>query len=147
LWIDAICINREDLAERSQQVVNMGHICSKAGQVRVWLGPNTEQNLLALQRLSAGDWPFLLYGFGEFRKSQLTTAFEDLQILPFLTDDYLAQILAILGLKYWSRICLVQELILAQRLIIQCGHTSVRGEDLESFERAASHIRLFFLTK
>nr|OQO27261.1 hypothetical protein B0A51_04897 [Rachicladosporium sp. CCFEE 5018] len=38
IWIDAICINQEDLEERSQQVALMGKIYSTAVSVWAWLG-------------------------------------------------------------------------------------------------------------
>lgn len=38
LWIDALCINQEDLLERSQQVAIMRHIYRQADEVIVWLG-------------------------------------------------------------------------------------------------------------
>ncbi|KAK5654223.1 hypothetical protein OQA88_7398 [Cercophora sp. LCS_1] len=37
IWIDAICINQDDLEERSQQVAMMGSIYSRAEVVHVWL--------------------------------------------------------------------------------------------------------------
>ncbi|KAH7220449.1 heterokaryon incompatibility protein-domain-containing protein [Fusarium redolens] len=38
IWADAVCINQEDVKERSQQVVMMGEIFSGAWQVIIWLG-------------------------------------------------------------------------------------------------------------
>ncbi|KAM7211763.1 Heterokaryon incompatibility protein (HET) domain containing protein [Rhypophila decipiens] len=38
LWIDAICINQDNLLERAQQVDLMGEIYQGAGRVLVWLG-------------------------------------------------------------------------------------------------------------
>jgi hypothetical protein len=38
LWVDAICINQADTAERSRQVALMGRIYSNAWYVNVWLG-------------------------------------------------------------------------------------------------------------
>lgn len=38
LWIDAICINQSDLAEKNQQVLEMGKIFSHAARVMFWLG-------------------------------------------------------------------------------------------------------------
>jgi hypothetical protein len=37
MWIDAICICQEDLAERSQQVAIMGTIYARAVKTKVWL--------------------------------------------------------------------------------------------------------------
>jgi hypothetical protein len=38
LWIDAICINQDDIPERNQQLRIMPHIYSRAQMVLVWLG-------------------------------------------------------------------------------------------------------------
>jgi hypothetical protein len=37
-WIDAICINQDDVDEKSEQVPRMGQLYSSASQVWVWLG-------------------------------------------------------------------------------------------------------------
>ncbi|KAK3984904.1 heterokaryon incompatibility protein-domain-containing protein [Cladorrhinum sp. PSN332] len=39
IWIDQICINQGDAAEKSHQVGLMGRIYSSAAEVLVWLGP------------------------------------------------------------------------------------------------------------
>jgi hypothetical protein len=44
LWIDAICINQQDISERSSQVSVMDQIYSGADHVVVWLGPDTRQD-------------------------------------------------------------------------------------------------------
>lgn len=38
LWIDALCINQDDLKERAEQIQMMAEIYGKACQVVVWLG-------------------------------------------------------------------------------------------------------------
>jgi hypothetical protein len=50
-WVDAICINQADIAERSNDVARIGDIFSKARQVTVWLGPKSEDSDLAITRL------------------------------------------------------------------------------------------------
>lgn len=42
-WIDALCINQDDVQERSAQVQRMGTIFGDAPRVRVWIG-TTEQD-------------------------------------------------------------------------------------------------------
>lgn len=42
LWIDAICINQQDLKEKSHQVASMASIFKDAWQVVVWLGSHKE---------------------------------------------------------------------------------------------------------
>jgi hypothetical protein len=51
LWIDAVCINQQDDAEKSMQVANMLSIYRKASAVRVWLGEAGASTSLALAYL------------------------------------------------------------------------------------------------
>jgi hypothetical protein len=43
VWVDAICINQEDSAERSAQIRLMRDIYHLASYVKVWLGPKTDE--------------------------------------------------------------------------------------------------------
>lgn len=38
LWIDAICISQNDVAEKNDQVAGMGSICANCTQALIWLG-------------------------------------------------------------------------------------------------------------
>lgn len=51
LWIDAICINQTDLAERSQQVGLMNAIYRSADSVRAWLGPEADDSQYAIETM------------------------------------------------------------------------------------------------
>jgi hypothetical protein len=42
-WIDAICINQNNLDEKGIQIVQMGEVYRKAKRVLVWLGPGDAQ--------------------------------------------------------------------------------------------------------
>jgi hypothetical protein len=44
LWIDALCPNQSNIPERSQQVLQMGHIYTLASEVLVWLGEAAHNN-------------------------------------------------------------------------------------------------------
>jgi hypothetical protein len=52
VWADAICINQDDLAERSAQVFLMRDIYHYSAEVRVWLGVSTEEGRRCLQFIS-----------------------------------------------------------------------------------------------
>lgn len=54
LWIDAICINQDDLKERQQQVPYMGEIYPRAEKVLVWLGEADKKVELALKTID--EW-------------------------------------------------------------------------------------------
>lgn len=47
-WIDAICIDQEDVEERSSQVAIMGKIFAQADQVIAWLGEEDQDSRTAL---------------------------------------------------------------------------------------------------
>ncbi|KAK3316625.1 heterokaryon incompatibility protein-domain-containing protein [Apodospora peruviana] len=51
MWIDAICINQQDDAERNDQVLRMKHIYCLAERVVVWLGPSTAASSQAMSAL------------------------------------------------------------------------------------------------
>jgi hypothetical protein len=54
LWVDAVCINQEDVFERNHQVGMMGSIYNCASSVRVWLGEkgnNSRDAILLLHEI------------------------------------------------------------------------------------------------
>ncbi|KAI0129537.1 heterokaryon incompatibility protein-domain-containing protein [Xylariales sp. AK1849] len=48
MWIDAICINQEDLKERSQQVKYMTRIYAQSARLVIWMGPEADDSELAM---------------------------------------------------------------------------------------------------
>lgn len=69
-WIDSVCINQNDVAERNDQVALMATIFTSAVAVRIWLGgadKETEMNLLAasvdeeVERQRRGLMPYSPY--------------------------------------------------------------------------------------
>jgi hypothetical protein len=71
IWIDQVCINQDDLAERSRQVQLMGRIYSSANDVLVWLGLPTDSSDFMFDCMDRGmviqaDIPRLLCSFAEF---------------------------------------------------------------------------------
>ncbi|CZR68827.1 uncharacterized protein PAC_18727 [Phialocephala subalpina] len=51
IWIDAICINQQDLIEKSQQVMLMKVIYETSYQVIVWLGKPADDSELAMAQM------------------------------------------------------------------------------------------------
>ncbi|KAH7252746.1 heterokaryon incompatibility protein-domain-containing protein, partial [Fusarium tricinctum] len=48
IWVDAICINQDDGAEKTHQVSTMGRIYSQSGIVLCWLGLPTDSIVAAI---------------------------------------------------------------------------------------------------
>ena len=51
LWVDAICVDQQNLEERSHQVQRMGDVYSLADRVIVWLGVDDTTSMHAIQLL------------------------------------------------------------------------------------------------
>lgn len=95
MWVDAVCINQENLAERSIQVAMMRRIYSDCLQCLVYLGPDVVQ------------W----HG----------TRLPGRQGLHELERPSLERLLE--GRRYFSRLWVIQELILSPRIIMPIGNT------------------------
>ncbi|KAI1324202.1 heterokaryon incompatibility protein-domain-containing protein [Xylariaceae sp. FL0255] len=52
LWIDALCINQDDLQERDSQIKRMGDIYNASTAVMIWLGEPSGSSALALEKLN-----------------------------------------------------------------------------------------------
>ena len=117
LWIDAICINQADDAERSSQVAQMGKIYSSAGEVIIWpRDPASSPN--------SNNTSALLEFLDKIVKHQPEEVTFDTHLLTYYQDAECDDMWTRLGefctLEYWSRVWIVQETILATRLAIHC---------------------------
>lgn len=119
LWVDAICINQEDIPERSQQVQNMTEIYTKAKNVVVWIGllELTTQNLL--HRLAHPD-----QSPEHLRK--WTASGDRIPGDPSALNEEEKRLLSELAQNPWfRRIWVVQEVSVAREVIVQTGRTTI----------------------
>ncbi|KAJ4303971.1 hypothetical protein N0V88_001573 [Collariella sp. IMI 366227] len=126
IWIDMICINQDDVSERNCQVSVMGRIFSQAQTVIGWLGPEETQSRLAVLALRA-----LFREFVEVRKPPdelLPTA-----LYAFKNVDMVSAValFAFMQRLWFQRAWIVQEIVLAKRLVLVCGGVILRWEMLE----------------
>lgn len=99
LFIDAICINQLDHSERQSQVQEMTRIYRNADEVIAWLGvlaPDKVNNVRALSETSRADC-----------SSWTTEQWTGFKYLSYQ--------------KFWSRIWIVQEVLLASSMTVWCG--------------------------
>lgn len=119
IWVDAICINQDDLDERSKQVAIMGQIYSKAYGVCAWLGVGTEKSWETMRDLTEIDWE------ANYEKVKSGQGFN-------LADEQLeSAICEWLELAYWSRVWIIQEYALSDRAVIQCGPKIISAVTLD----------------
>lgn len=106
LWIDAVCINQEDMDEKNQQVEMMAEIYGKAKRVCVWLGQPDESSRLAIRFIR-----------DEVLKLQ---DFDDLCDRESNSPKWKA-LLDLMQRPWFSRRWVVQEISLAQKALLYCG--------------------------
>ncbi|KAH7083785.1 heterokaryon incompatibility protein-domain-containing protein [Paraphoma chrysanthemicola] len=105
LWVDAVCIDQNNVQERSHQVSIMGSIYSHARQVLVWLGPDP--------------------------RNVGTSTFDALKTLvhpPFLTvpdEQVLPYMEQIEKSEWFTRLWVVQEFFMSKRAIAIWGHAEI----------------------
>ncbi|KAB5526422.1 heterokaryon incompatibility protein-domain-containing protein [Coniochaeta sp. 2T2.1] len=116
LWIDAICIDQENLFERSQQVGSMRDIYKQSKKTLVWLGPETEDTAQAFELV-----PYLLRACKEaFQGNPRPIRLEPtIMMHPAVLQvcQRLRLFDAFIGLEqrpYFSRIWIIQELAVSQ---------------------------------
>jgi cell division protein FtsB len=133
-WADAICVNQEDSAERSSQVMLMSQIFGNATLVVAWLGtnPNYTDRLLrappVLVEHAAGSdtgHPNCVLQPSEpaYNMSELVTFLEN--EIPLLSH--------LISRPYWTRMWIVPEIVLARRLKLQYGQYRVTWDRLSSW--------------
>jgi len=107
LWVDALCINQNDIVERNHQVRLMGNIYTSARKTLVWLGPGTNDSDRAINLLAR-----VLYG-------------------RVLTKDEWKPLRELCDRDYWTRVWILQEFGLASDVTVHCGWKSVNWRAFE----------------
>jgi hypothetical protein len=128
MWIDAVCINQADEAERSVQVKRMSYIYKLAYRVVVWLGSRRDSSDLALSTLRyLGDQvEYSRNGF-HVRHPEATESywFRFTYTLPYHEETWRA-LHELLKRSWFQRLWILQEVQLASFLtVIQCGHDQI----------------------
>ncbi|KUJ19514.1 HET-domain-containing protein [Mollisia scopiformis] len=128
LWKDAICINQNDMDERSSEVLEMGSIYKNAHEVIVWLGPSSNDSNLALQTLSRIGEGIICHEVErtiEYRiGSWPATLSRNTEALISYTGCWLA-IKDVLCREWFARLWVFQEIVLAQKASLLIGKHSL----------------------
>jgi hypothetical protein len=154
LWIDALCINQSDEAEKNEQLEQMRQIYVQALSVVAWLGPAADNSDVALNWIHQYGGRSLELGIGtkpELRLLYLLEALEatggglvDAKLKKFTEDlkedlsptnlrhaDIITALARLFKRPYWRRIWIVQELSSASRLTFMCGNRTVTDDHLD----------------
>jgi hypothetical protein len=128
LWIDALCINQDDVSERSAEVLEMGSIYSNARQVIVWLGPSSSNSKLAIDsliRIREGiTWSDETRTFTSKTNSWAEFLHDNVDALKSNAPSWIA-IRDLLNREWFSRLWVFQEIGLATNATVFAGADSI----------------------
>jgi hypothetical protein len=131
LWIDQICINQEDETEKGRQVNLMAEIYVRAAEVIAWLGPAFEGSDEAMDFIGdvARDYTLL--------RSPAARRESDQGV-----KHHLQALIGIGKASYWSRLWIVQEVLLGgDRVFLHLGSKILHytTEVKPAFRRVIDH--------
>ena len=115
LWIDAICIDQSNVAERSHVVQRMGDIYASASCVIIWLGSKGLGNRTMWEEMNTGR------------------TLDNSKIM----SRYFEESVKILCHEYWTRLWIMQEVLLAKKIIVMSGHNQIPWSRLEMLKNAS----------
>ena len=122
LWIDAVCIDSHNLQERGHQVQQMKHIYKNAANVLIWLGPSNARSDRLFDFLNTLDNPESSenanQSVAQMTKEQWNMSQE--KLLHAGVDIWRA-CASLSNRTYWTRLWIIQEILLARWPILVCG--------------------------
>lgn len=138
LWVDAICINQADDAEKAHQVAGMGALYASADRVVIWLGDAADDSALACALLpeltdriwalteDSGGWK--PRGTGDIVARGLPPPEDRLWRAAFL----------LYSREWFQRLWIVQEIVLARECVFVCGRGKLGWDVVVNFAVATS---------
>ncbi|KAJ8118304.1 hypothetical protein OPT61_g689 [Boeremia exigua] len=146
LWVDAVCIDQSNTAERTAQVRMMQTIYSEAACVIVWLGEAeaTDTRALELLKMINAPWATFTHPSHQVEIPLFTgqdTASHDALVAAQVPDAWFDALAAFLMRPWFSRIWIVQEIVSAKNFTIWCGPDTL-NEDFPVLEASARLLQM-----
>ncbi|KAH7126527.1 heterokaryon incompatibility protein-domain-containing protein [Dactylonectria estremocensis] len=134
LWVDALCINQEDIDERSSQVSLMGSIYKEAQNVAVYLGQEWDGHDIAFDylELAAAQCE---YHFSPSMTPRLEVGGHDASSTIMREN-----LIRFFESQWFRRVWTVQEYVLAKRATFQYGSTVIESQRVQdAFSNLRNH--------
>ena len=150
LWIDALCINQNDLKEKSEQVLRMKEIYAFASLVIVWLGASTPATDVAVDMFNAyyekgSSLDLTARHTYRFRDEQRQELIQDPQFKNFIESNGISSILMVMRFllirEWWYRAWVLQEFCVGSEVYFACGDKKLR---LAVFDNTIMSLKTFF---
>ncbi|KAI1119928.1 heterokaryon incompatibility protein-domain-containing protein [Nemania abortiva] len=118
IWVDALCINQQDMGEKGHQVALMKDIYAYAWEVDVWLGPDEEGSAAGLFSEVENLVTLLEVQVKEDFNSLNGEQWHHFRTAPF---PILRQLSLLFKRQYFTRTWVIQEVGLTNRPVAHCG--------------------------
>ena len=131
LWVDAICVDQQNLKERSLQVERMGDIYSLAERVIVWLGLGDSTSVHAIQFLRTiaskieVDWEYDTIK----PRSQDDADGADIDKPRFYGERECSAVLSLVMRPWFERLWVQQEIHAKRNVVLICGSDTLSWQD------------------
>ncbi|KAB8263633.1 heterokaryon incompatibility protein-domain-containing protein [Aspergillus pseudonomiae] len=122
-WIDAICINQDDIAERNAQVAIMSMIYTKASGVFVWLGVDDESTMRAFEATHLPSQEGIGMWYNDVLQNHVMEDPET-RVAKQGSNETSLKYQAVVNLfrrTWFQRVWIIQEIALANQIRIFCG--------------------------
>jgi WD repeat-containing protein 55 len=144
LWVDQICINQEDIAERNQQVTLMGKIYRRAYSTMVWLGEEADNSDDIFRIIE--DVPTAFRSVLDERAPD-PDRMSSFGLPPPGSRQWL-YLSRFLSRPWFHRAWVIQEVVMSIVVQVQCGWKSVSWQDIGQFAQCMiTHDLLQFLER
>jgi len=130
LWIDAICINQQDIPERNHQIQLMRDIYMQAEQALVWLGESSEDSDLAMDLIRRWSPPLPPTVSRNYSSNHEVAEVIKCMRNPFEVKAWEA-LRSLFQRPYWERSWILQEIIFSKQVTFTCGSEKINWLDLE----------------
>lgn len=126
LWIDAICIDQDNIPERDSQVAMMQHIFRQATDVIAWIGEDNghrdQRAVDFVRNLSARAEGLVAQKKDSGQTIDAETAAWIGSITPWdFAGSVWMDFISLVERPWFSRIWIIQEIIMARKITVWCG--------------------------
>lgn len=130
IWIDALCINQNDISEKNHQVQFMKEVYTRASSVVIWLGPEADGSDDVMEYLTSLDGRNAVREHEKYRASspqdwgwEATEPWKPPPIPEENVDSMFSR-------PWFSRIWIIQEAVVNQKTFFLCGAKIVPWEQM-----------------
>lgn len=118
LWVDAVCINQNDLQEKTVQVRKMKTIYENAERVIIWIGEKNDDDVPGLELFKQLACVPIITEAEDTTETYLDLTNEG---LPPIEHPAWASMLDLLKRPWFYRTWIIQEAIVNQNTTLRCG--------------------------